>query len=331
MKSRIKRLLSCAFALLLTPLPMQAQTTAYGTSGPWTLYRSVEGGRVASCHATMPGRDGTALIFDHNSDQTSIGFEGPRGGASGTAVEVEVWFDHDRTGSQVIAMPHEGTWRFGHDIGGQWQIAVRHEFAGETPYGSISFDGHMSGITGWGDGSWVVLWPNLGEYEALASGNVMEVHLGPVRYRLSLYGTAAAALKVRECVENRGLPPGARASAIGDDDTASEMPDPRQPGEIRVGNCETPYASYRCTATSLTPTGRFGEAMLIADPLGSEPTFILQTDRTDLSEVWVSFDGASFVHIGLWGSDGECLEPLADQTPEVVAALGHDAWRLCIR
>src|SRR5690606_31132644 len=72
----------------------------------------------------------------------------------------------------------DGTWRFGYDAGGQWQMALLQPFAGDTPYGSLDFDGHVSGIAGWGDGSWLILWLGLGEYEAIGSGNQVTVDLG---------------------------------------------------------------------------------------------------------------------------------------------------------
>ncbi|ODN72103.1 hypothetical protein [Methylobrevis pamukkalensis] len=228
----------------------------------------------------------------------------------------------------------DGTWRFGYDSGGQWQIAILHEFSGETAYGSLSFDGRTSGIAGWGDGLWVILWPMLGEYEAIAKSDLMEVQLGDIRRSMPLRGTAAAALKVQECVENRGVVKSAAAPrplSAAPASAAPRMPDPKRRGETFVGDCQTLYESYRCMATTLTPTGRFGEAMEVADPLGTAPTFIVQTDKADLSQVWVSFDRRSFAYVGLWGTDGTCRTPLPDQTPEVVAALGHDGWSLCIK
>ena len=42
-------------------------------------------------------------------------------------------------------------------------------------------------------------------------------------------------------------------------------------------------------------------------------------------------DGGSEVSLArLWGTDGRCRQPLQDQTPDVVATLGHDGWELCI-
>ncbi|MGQ7793849.1 hypothetical protein ACUN0C_15690 [Faunimonas sp. B44] len=274
----------------------------------------------------------------------------------------------------------EGTWRFGYDSGRQWQVAILHEFSGETPYGSFAVDGRDSGISGWGDGLWVVLWVNLGEYEAITQGNRLDLRLGPIQRRMALRGTAAAALKVRECVENRGVAPGAgpRVSQIPSHSPGQgavrplgpaptrpigaaparplaaapapgrpfgsapsprmagagpSMPNPGNPGEVFVGNCRTFFAGYRCTATTLTPTGSYGEAMLVADPLGSEPNFIVQTDRRDVSQVWVAYplEPATFKYLGLWNtSDGRCRRPMPDQDAEAEANLGHDTWELCI-
>lgn len=219
----------------------------------------------------------------------------------------------------------EGTWRFGHDAGGQWQMALRDGFTGRTPDGTFAVDGRTAGITGWGDGTWVVLWNNLPEYEAIARGSRLDLALGPVRASLGLYGTAAAALKVQECVQNRGVAPAVSREAV-------LMPDPAGRGETFIAECRTPYASYRCLVVTLSPTGRFGEAMLVEDPLGTEPAFIMQTDRADLSQVWVSFDGAEWRHLGDWSTaDGRCRTPLPDQPRAITAALGHDAWELCVQ
>lgn len=233
----------------------------------------------------------------------------------------------------------ELTWRFGHDAGGQWQIAIKHDFQGETPYGTFTVDGRSSGMTGWGSGGWVVMWPNLGEYEAIAQGNLMEIQLGPVWYQMKLAGTGAAALKVQECVQNRGQVGGGGGGGGGGPVTptpaagaAVAMPNVAFRGEQSVGNCQTPYAQYRCLATMLQPTDGFDTAMEITDGEGKEISFVMQTDRADLSQVWVAYDGATYVYMGFWGTgDGTCHSPLPDQTAEVVANLGHDTWELCLR
>ncbi len=223
----------------------------------------------------------------------------------------------------------ELTWRFGYDVGPQWQIAIKHRFSGETPYGTFEVDGHKSGISGWGSGEWVILFPHKGEYEMIANGSRMEIHLGDIWYEMRLKGTAAAALKVQECVANRGNPERAVAAtnpAAG----APSMPNPNRRGEEFVGNCRTDYASYRCMAATLTPTIGNGRAELVYDPSGSEFSYIVQTDRSDLSEVWVEFGGQPYRYMGRWSSDGRCRSPLPDQDPQVIAALGQDAWKLCI-
>jgi hypothetical protein len=234
------------------------------------------------------------------------------------------------------------TWRFGYDASPQWQIAIKHRFSGETAYGSFDVDGRRSGISGWGTGEWVVLWPNKGEYDAIANGNRMEIRLGDIWYEFQLQGTKAAALKVQECVRNQGNPElaaaPARPSAPAPRGNASNagaagaprMPDPTRRGQEFVGNCSSDYASYRCMAATLTPTQGNAQAELIYDPFGSEPTYIVQTDRSDLSHVWVSFGGQPYKDMGRWNTDGRCRRPLPDQTPQVLANLGQDAWKLCI-
>lgn len=97
------------------------------------------------------------------------------------------------------------TWTFGQDAGGQWQLALLSEFSGPTDTVLFSIDGQSSGITGWGDGLWTVFWLNLPEYEAIAQGNTLDIRQGGAGYRIPLSGTGAAALKVQECVQNRGL------------------------------------------------------------------------------------------------------------------------------
>lgn len=229
------------------------------------------------------------------------------------------------------------TWRFGYDASPTWQIAVKHKFSGETPYGSFDVDGHQSGISGWGTGEWVLFWPNRGEYDAMTGGSRMEIHTGDVWYEFQLNGTAAAALKVQECVENRGNPdlasksPSAPAKpAAAKTSKGPSMPDPNRRGEDFVGNCRTDYASYRCMAATLTATSGNAKAELIYDPLGSEPNYIFQTNKNDLSHVWVSFGKEPYKYMGKWNTDGRCRSPLPDQDAEVVANLGHDAWKLCI-
>lgn len=106
-----------------------------------------------------------------------------------------------------------GTWSFGYDAGGQWQLAVLHEVSGQVDSVGFSVDGHSSGFTGWGDGLWTVFWLNRGEYDAIAQGNVLQLDLPGKNYRWKLSGTGAAALKVKECVENRGVPRAAPAAS----------------------------------------------------------------------------------------------------------------------
>ncbi|TYP80504.1 hypothetical protein BD830_10755 [Maritimibacter alkaliphilus HTCC2654] len=232
------------------------------------------------------------------------------------------------------------TWRFGYDKSPQWQIAIKHRFSGETPYGLFDVDGRQLGISGWGSGDWVILWPHKGEYDAIASGNRMEIRVGEVWYEMQLQGTAAAALKVQECVTNRGNPDLASAGTtlaqpVGSSSTsmagAPQMPDPNRRGEQFVGNCQTDYASYRCMAATLTPTIGNGRAELVYDPSGSEFSYIIQTDKNDLSQVWVEFGGQPYRYMGSWNSDGRCYRPMADQDAQVVVNLGHDAWSLCIQ
>lgn len=109
-----------------------------------------------------------------------------------------------------------GTWAFGYDAGGQWQLAVMEQQEGQPGLrDSVGFsvDGHSSGITGWTDGLWAVFWLNLGEYEAIAQGDMLQLDLPGVSYKWPLSGTGAAALKVKECVENRGVPGAAPAAS----------------------------------------------------------------------------------------------------------------------
>lgn len=233
-------------------------------------------------------------------------------------------------------------WRFGYDSSPQWQVAVKHRYSGDTPYGTFDVDGRKSGMSGWGSGEWVILWPHKGEYDAIASGNRMEIHLGEVWYEMQLHGTSAAALKVQECVANRGNPDrvaaSARPTAPARPSTPSaistagapRMPDPDRRGEEFVGNCETDYASYRCMAATLTPTVGNAQAELIYDPFGREANYIIQTDKNDLSQVWVSFGSDPYKYMGRWNTDGRCRSPLPDQDAQVVANSGHDGWKLCI-
>ena len=88
------------------------------------------------------------------------------------------------------------------------------------------------------------------------------------------------------------------------------MPNLAVRGETLIGNCQTAFASYRCTATTLTPTAGYGDAMLVEDVFGSEPGFVVQTDRADRSQVWVSFDRVSYSYLGFWSTDGTCREPV---------------------
>lgn len=103
---------ACATAILLAaPLSATADTASYGTAGAWTLYRTVEGGRVEACHATMSTGPGMSLIFDYNVNQTSIGFMTPNSADGWETTQIEVWFDNKRAESQVLEMPVEGEWR----------------------------------------------------------------------------------------------------------------------------------------------------------------------------------------------------------------------------
>lgn len=97
-------------ALVGMPLAAHADSVNYGNAGAWSLYRNAEGGRVESCHAILEIGAGKALIFDHNPEQTSIGFKGPRS-SDGMESQVEVWFDNNRGESQILEMPLEGDWR----------------------------------------------------------------------------------------------------------------------------------------------------------------------------------------------------------------------------
>lgn len=222
----------------------------------------------------------------------------------------------------------DGTWRFGYDASPQWQMAFTQRFGGDTAYGNFEVDGRGDGISGWGDGTWVILWLNLGEYSLIGEGSRLVLSLGQIQRSFALHGTAAAALKVKECVENRGIAPRQTATPA---PAGPQMPNPNVAGEDLVGNCRTPYNNYRCMVKALTPTGRFGDAKLVHDPLNEAPPFIVQTDRADLSQVWAQMiPNQPFVYVGEWGTDGTCLRPLPNQPRAVVAALGQDAWELCI-
>lgn len=90
------------------------------------------------------------------------------------------------------------TLRVGYD-GGQWQLAVpvpsKPDFSG-----GFEVDGKRRGMSGTAAGNWTFGWIGLPELDAIRNGEVMVLDIGRASLDFPLDGTAAAILKVEECV-----------------------------------------------------------------------------------------------------------------------------------
>ncbi len=90
--------------------------------------------------------------------------------------------------------------RLGFD-GLQWQVGVPHSLKSGDFTGMMELDGKTSGTSGISDGKWTFLWLNLGERDALMNGKLVTFDIGKASFDYNLKGSAAAALKVKECAE----------------------------------------------------------------------------------------------------------------------------------
>ncbi len=99
----------------------------------------------------------------------------------------------------------DDAWRIGWD-GMQWQIAVPYGAAAEWD-GALEIDGTRYAIAGTGDKDNAIAWLGMQDVVNLAKGNRMILDVGKASIDKPLTGSAAAILKVEECVaDNIGTP-----------------------------------------------------------------------------------------------------------------------------
>jgi hypothetical protein len=105
-----------------------------------------------------------------------------------------------------------GLVRLGYD-NQQWQLAVPFDNPPSDVYVAADVDGRKLYTSGVTDDSWVFIWLGLQEVSQISKGNMLVVDISRVSFDYSLSGSAAAILKVEECVANRGDKPRAASSS----------------------------------------------------------------------------------------------------------------------
>ncbi len=151
----------------------------------------------------------------------------------------------------------------------------------------------------------------------------------------SLHGSAAALLKVKECVKQKS----AKALAQNNspiDQPSQAQPIHQQPLGIYVDDCNT-YTTglYRCNLEELAPEQGYARVFLVKpDSFSGAPGYFFRVYGDGAADVWVSFDGEPWRFVGYWipASGGrECWEPSGthQQTTEAIDNMGQDAWNFC--
>jgi len=115
------------------------------------------------------------------------------------------------TGCAATIARDGGTWGFGQHVSGQWRLA----FGAPGLHGAqpVTIDIDRATFpyhTAEGDGTNLYVSVDAASLDAVRRGNRMTVTLGNGQTaNMTLAGTAAAMLKVQECVQNGGRPPAA--------------------------------------------------------------------------------------------------------------------------
>lgn len=171
------------------------------------------------------------------------------------------------------------------------------------------------------------------EFKSIHAGNVLGVHInGDRQHSWSLSGSAAAIIKVQECVDRKGAKPQAAAPA---GKGKAVLPNMNTLLNSAHATCTSPTTGgYACTIKRFAPSAGFTEGLLVSGASPDRPAYFFNVKSSTQSQAWASFGGAAWTYMGIWVSKGRndpCAWPRAKQGPVARRHLGQDAWKLCVR
>lgn len=213
-----------------------------------------------------------------------------------------------------------------------WQLVVRTRQSGRSggalvTYDSTAVDSEFMILDGFATRELVPY-----EVEKFRQSSHLHVIINQGRTRTwSLSGSAAALLKIEECVDRGGRKAPQNA--------AVQSPKKTKPAAkaSTMGTCSgTVFPTYRCKVSQIKPGGKFIRAFRVKDPQGNTPTFTVRMISESRAKVWEKSQGSQLRYLGVWqptNASGDCMAPLPSnqQKAEARSNLGQDAWDLCVR
>ena len=221
----------------------------------------------------------------------------------------------------------------------QWQIAVpiqsRPDWEGELTIDGRGYgNGGGANMSGTSANGWTIAWPGMSEIEGFTKGSNAMLSVGKFDYPFPLHGSAAAVLKVEECVQRGGRAAAAAPSPV--TPRAAVYAPVTGGAHTCSGHLFPPYA---CRAEKFTPEQGYVDATKIIDMDGTNPNFFVKVINETRSEVWYSLPDApeDWKYVGFWQPEmpgSTCLLPITDGSAPssaiVEANLGQDDWHFCV-
>ncbi|MBB4123477.1 hypothetical protein [Martelella radicis] len=139
-----------AGVLSLAPMAQAQQAVPYAQFNGWEITQIKDNGQVTACEAMRITGSEEGLFFRHDASTTGIGFSSYASAASPFPVDVEMWFDGDRSSRMTYAMqlvPDQYTF--------EWRTLL---LPNDEPWGEIDLFANASSIhfgydtgTGWNE------------------------------------------------------------------------------------------------------------------------------------------------------------------------------------
>ncbi len=145
----------------------------------------------------------------------------------------------------------------------------------------------------------------------------------------ALSGSAAAMLKVQECVDRQGRVAAVAPAAAPQRPVVAPPPAPT-PLEVSHTRCASFFGDYACALRQQPAEPGYIEVFTVVPEGADEPSYYFKALNDSRAEVWVSFDAGDWDYAGYWTrARDQCSRPEPVQSDAARATLGHDTWELC--
>ncbi|WP_152912472.1 hypothetical protein [Candidatus Rhodobacter oscarellae] len=227
---------------------------------------------------------------------------------------------------------------------GKWRLFVPTRQSGTFGGGIVSYDkADVDSQFGFSRGS-ASRDMSADEISRFKAGREFGVQInGDAPLSWALTGSTAAALKVDECVSNKGIPPAAKAQTTRPQAQRPNSQSGARPSAQAASGpvCWTVTSgTYDCVYEEYDATGRFSREYALSPKSGDAPAFDIRVASEQDVEVNVWFGTGPWQYMGIWQAvqnvagapaGAECIEPASNQTAEARNNLGQDAWVFCAR